>query len=358
MSWKQTTLTEALNLSIPIIQAGMAGGITSPELVATVSNLGGLGTLGAGYLSPEKIRKSIHAIREKTSRPFSVNLFIPSPHHVDTASIARMKKHLQSFEGALGVSQLEKTPNQELSFSDQVAVVLEEKVPIFSFTFGIPSADILQELKKNQTFLIGTATTVEEAVVLEERGVDVIVAQGSEAGGHRGTFQPSETLPLIGTVALVPQIVDQVSVPVIASGGIMDSRGVLASLTLGAAGVQLGSAFLTTIESNAHSQHKKALMESRDSSTMITTAFSGRPARGVHNQFIEEMNSYSGTIPPYPIQNNLTKPLRNIAAQQDNPEFMSLFGGQAASLSRIESAKELIQRIEQEVTEQLRRLSR
>lgn len=353
MTWHQTRLTELLQISYPIIQAGMAGGITSPQLVAAVSNAGGLGTLGAGYMTPETIREAIREIRNLTNRPFAVNLMIPTPYETDREKERLMRNHLRQFEKTVGSPHEEVIDQSFISFEEQVKVVLEEKVPVFSFTFGVLNPDVTQSLKSNQTVVIGTATTVREAVELEKHGVDAVVVQGSEAGGHRGTFLTSSNFPYIGTMALVPQVVDHVNIPVIAAGGIMDGRGVLASLALGAAGVQMGSAFLTTLESEAHQKHKEALIQSTDESTVITTAFSGRPARGINNTFIEEMKNYPYEIPPYPVQNALTRNMRKYASKQGNVEYMSLWAGQAASLSRLESVNELMQRNIQQVNQSL-----
>ncbi|SMO36468.1 NAD(P)H-dependent flavin oxidoreductase [Melghirimyces algeriensis] len=351
MTWKQTKLTERVNLSLPIVQAGMAGGVTTPDLVAAVSNGGGLGTLGAGYMSPEAMREAIMEIRQKTTRAFAVNLMIPTPYEEDAEAVQQMQDYLHAVEKKRGITTQGQTSRSGFAFEDQLNVVLEEKVPVFSFTFGTLEPSIIQQLQANGTWVMGTATTVKEALALEEQGVDAVVVQGSEAGGHRGTFQHAENMPYIGSMALIPQVADQLSIPVIASGGIMDGRSVLASLILGASGVQMGSAFLTTVESGAHERHKTALLQSTDESTVITKAFSGRPARGMQNAFIQEMKSYSGTIPPYPIQNALTKPLRKAASQQGNTEVMSLWGGQAASLGQLQSAGDLLHRVDQEVTD-------
>lgn len=313
-----------------------------------------LGTLGAGYMAPDAIRKEIREIRALTNRPFAVNLMVPSSYKNDLEKERRMKNCLQQFERAVGAPHEEPIQKSDYSFADQVNVVLEEKVPVFSFTFGIPEPTVIRNLQSNQTVVIGTATTVREAVRLEQSGVEAIVAQGSEAGGHRGTFLSSD-FPSIGTIALVPQVVDHVRIPVIASGGIMDGRGVLASLALGAEGVQMGSAFLTTAESGAHPKHKEALIHSTDESTVMTTAFSGRPARGIKNTFIGQMEHYSNLILPYPVQNNLTKNMRKYAAKQGKIEYMSLWAGQAASLGQLETARELMKRIIEQVHQGLER---
>ncbi|UOF92007.1 nitronate monooxygenase [Fodinisporobacter ferrooxydans] len=353
--WPHTKLTELLGIKYPIIQAGMAGGSTTPELVAAVSNAGGLGTLGAGYMAPEQMRKAIADIRERTDQPFGVNLFVPGAYEEDMQVIFQMQEYLKGIETRLGIQS---TSNRKPgiyaeSFAEQLSVILEENVPVFSFTFGIPDAAAIEALHSNQTKVIGTATTVKEALLLAERGVDAIVAQGSEAGGHRGTFLQSFESSLVGTMALVPQIADRVRLPVIASGGIMDGRGIVASLALGAAGVQMGTAFLSSFESGAHSKYKERILTSSDDSTVITRAFSGKPARGIKNEFITMMDTYGKKIPHYPIQNALTKEMRKAAAGQENTEYMSLWAGQAASLSQLASVEELMSRLIRGVTDTL-----
>jgi len=216
----ETFLTRKLNIRYPIFQAPMAGGPTTPDLVAAVSNAGGLGNLGAGYLTPEQLRNTINKIRELTDRPFGVNLFVfEQPEESEEETIEEMSDYLNFYRNELGIQQNPSLQKYSESFEEQVQVVLEERVPVFSFTFGIPSTDVFQRMKQRGTFVIGTATTVDEAIQLEASGADAIVAQGSEAGGHRGTFLKNVSISLIGLIALVPQIVDHVSVPVIASGG-------------------------------------------------------------------------------------------------------------------------------------------
>jgi nitronate monooxygenase len=278
-------MLKTLNLTYPIIQAGMAGGATTPNLVASVSNTGALGTLGAGYMSPNQIRTAIHLIREQTTNPFAVNLFIPEPAQElpDQKQINHMNQILNTYRKQLNIPESPHVTEFSESFEEQLVAVIEEKVPILSFTFGIPSPSVIQELKRHHIILIGTATTVGEAITLEQQGIDMIVAQGSEAGGHRGSFIKDHTQSMIGTMALVPQIVDRVSLPVIAAGGIMDGRGMAAALALGASGVQMGTAFLTCEESGAHPSYKEALLNSGDDQTAITLAFSGKAARGLNN---------------------------------------------------------------------------
>ncbi|MBE3595972.1 MAG: nitronate monooxygenase [Hydrogenibacillus sp.] len=362
--WYETAITRLFGIPYPLIQAPMAGGPTTPELVAAVSNEGGLGFLGAGYMSPEAIRAAVRRIRELTDRPFGVNLFMPEKHlPVDWDGVNRMKDYLKTLhpfgkEIAEELNDLSFETNLEDAFAAQMTVVLEERVPVFSFTFGCPTREEVSAWKARGIRVIGTATTVAEAVRLEEAGVDAVVAQGYEAGGHRGTFLGFDASALIGTIALVPQIVDKVGVPVIAAGGIMDGRGIVAALALGASAVQMGTAFLASRESGAHPSYKKAVLHSRDTSTVITAAFSGKPARGIQNAFISLIHEYDAPIPPYPIQNALTRPMRNWAARQSDPEFMSLWSGQASALSREAGAGEIVRRLIQETEQMLSILNR
>lgn len=342
--WPETEVTKRLAIRYPIIQAGMAGGITTPELVAAVSNGGGLGTLGAGYMSPEEMRKAIREIRSRTQKPFGVNLFIPQPMEEREEVIEDMIWHLHGYRKKLKLSKgpVKLAPIQD-AFMEQIEVVLSESVPVFSFTFGVLPGDLLGKMKRAGMAVIGTATTSTEAVFLEESGIDMVVAQGSEAGGHRGTFLGSYENALIGTMALVPQISRKVNIPVIAAGGIMDERGIAASFLLGASGVQMGTAFLTCEESGAHRAYKEALLHrKKEEGTAITHAFSGKAARGVRNTFLKEMENYPGKIPTYPIQNALTQDIRSAAARQERVEYMSLWAGQAYPLCRTQSATGLI----------------
>lgn len=351
--WSNHELSQRLHIKWPIIQAGMAGGTTTPELVAAVSQAGALGTLGAAYMNAEQIRTAIRAIRERTDNPFAVNLFIPEPFDANqevAESVSRAMNEVRS--------QLNLPPDPEVArymepFEEQMAVVVEERVPVFSFTFGLLDQVWLRQLKEQGVTVIGTATTVREAVALERSGVDMLVAQGSEAGGHRGSFLPDAPSNRIGTIALVPQIVDRVNIPVIAAGGIMDGRGIAAAFALGAQAVQLGTAFLTCVESGAHPLHKRAVLEARDEDVVITRAFSGKPARGVVNDFMSLLAPLEQEIPAYPVQNALTRDIRTAASKQQKSEYLSMWAGQAASLAQACTAKELIQHLVDE-TEQVR----
>jgi nitronate monooxygenase len=340
--WHANSFTSRLKVNWPIIQAGMAGGTTTPELVAAVSAAGGLGTLGAGYMSAEQMRLAIRAIRELTDKPFGVNLFVPESFDSKQPVAPAVSAAMNAVRERLGIPADPAVTRFAEPFEEQMAVVVEEQVPVFSFTFGLLEQQWLTKLKQRGTVTIGTATTVREAVALEASGVDMVTAQGSEAGGHRGSFLPDSPSNLVGTMALVPQIVDRVSIPVIAAGGIMDGRGIAAAFALGAQAVQLGTAFLACQESGAHAQHKRAVRETNDEATVLTRAFSGKAARGIENEFMTLLAPYDRELPPYPVQNALTRDIRSAAAKQDKADYLSLWAGQAAALSRGVSAAELV----------------
>ncbi|MGI8314227.1 NAD(P)H-dependent flavin oxidoreductase [Halobacillus mangrovi] len=349
--WNYNRLLELLNIHHPIIQAGMAGGVTTPELVAAVSNAGGLGTLGAGYMTPETMKESIQEIKDLTQSPFGVNVFVPENPHATEKEIEEANRLLEPFRNELGIKDEAKPQVDESLFENQINVIIEEQVPVCSFTFGIPPKGIIRDLKNEGIVLMGTATTVEEAILNEQYGMDTVVAQGSEAGGHRGTFSGSYNQSMIGTMSLIPQVADQVKIPVIAAGGIMDGRGVRASLVLGADGVQLGTAFVTCKESGAKPQHKESILHTSETETVITRSFSGKPARGIKNTFIKEMEAHERELLDYPLQNSLTKGIRKEAAKQNRPELMSLWSGQSPRLSQSGSAAEIVKSIVAHVRE-------
>jgi nitronate monooxygenase len=355
--WPTTRLTELFGIRYPIVQAPMAGGVDNPALAAAVSRAGGLGSLGAGYLAPEEIRRQIRAVRALTDRPFAINLFVTGPAAPDDAAVARANARLRPFREELGLPEPALPSRFGESFAAQVAVIAEERVPVFSFTFGIPGPAELQALKSAGCLLVGTATSVAEGRALQAAGVDAISAQGAEAGGHRGGFLPDGEGALVGVVALVPQLADAVAAPVIAAGGIADGRGIAAALALGAAGVQLGTAFLRAAESGASAAYQRAIAGAADDDTTLTRAFSGRAARGLANRFTRALSAEEG-LPPFPIQNALTRDIRAAAAKAGDPGLLSLWAGQAAALAVEAPAAEIVLRLARETEERLRDLGR
>ncbi|MBM7655467.1 NAD(P)H-dependent flavin oxidoreductase [Neobacillus cucumis] len=328
-----TKLCKILGIAYPVIQAGMAGGPTTVELVASVSNAGGLGTLGAAYMKPEEIRTAIRKIKEQTSKPFAVNLFCTNWTD-QYAGVEESQKVLNAIRERLGLKQSNQKVITNNFFEEQFEVLMEEKVSVISSAFGIFPQDKMIQAKERGIKVTTMVTTVREAQLAESEGTDIIIAQGSDAGGHRSTFEIEKNSlgAAVGTFSLVPQVVDAVSVPVVAAGGIMDSRGLVAALALGAQGVQMGTAFLTTMESGAHSAYKQALINSTEESTVITKAFSGRPARGIKNAFMRAYEDMNLSPADFPTQNTLTNDIRKQAALQNNPEYMSLWAGQGTRL--------------------------
>ena len=358
--WYDTPVTSMLNITYPIVQAGMAGGVTTPQLVASVSNAGGLGSLGAGYMTPEQMKKAISDIKLLTPKPFAVNLFIPEDDPSSEESIANVQLKLQGYADQLGISDQERKRKSFLEtqkeYQEKLQIIIDEAVQVCSFTFGVPSIEDVQRLKKEKMMLVGTATTVKEAIINEKRGVDLVVMQGMEAGGHRGTFTGDFQASLIGSTSLIPQTVDAIQIPVIAAGGIMDGRGVLSMLALGADAVQMGTAFVTCQESGANPIHQHAILTSTEDQTVVTPVFSGKPARGINNDFVGEMEGLND-LPGYPTLNTLTKEVRKQAAIQKRPEWMSLWSGQSPRLSTSKSAEQIIDHSVKQVTDILERLT-
>ena len=341
-----TAITHLLGCDHPIVQAPMAGGGDTPALVAAVCNAGACGFIGAAYLSPQQIRAAAHAVRERSARPFGINLFAPTaatPVSDIDAARARLSPYYAEF--GLAVPEYVAAPDR---FDAQLEAALDGGARAISFTFGIPPAPALQAIKARGCALIGTATTVAEALALRDAGFDAIVAQGSEAGGHRGSWLGAFEDAMVGTIALVPQIVDATSLPVLASGGIMDGRGIAAALALGAGAAQMGTAFLGCDESGIVEEYKTRILQAAEDGTRITRAFSGRPARGIVNRFLREMEAAAAQTPPFPIQNALTRPLRDAALKHGRADLLNLWCGQAPRLARRLTAAQLIARLVEE----------
>ena len=352
-AWTENRLTSRLGLQYPIIQ-GPLGGLSSQRLTAAVSNYGGLGSFGAHGLKPETIRLVIREIKALTPKPFAMNLWVSmedegaftSTEEAFHRSLAPLAKHIES----VGGSKPSYRPYEPIRFEDQVQVLLDEGISAFSFIYGIPSKQILDEFRSKGIALIGTATTVDEAIALELAGVDVIAASGFEAGGHRGSFlQPSED-SLTGTMALVPQVVDAVKLPVVAAGGIGDARGIVAAFALGAEGVQMGTAFLACEESGASALHREALLAGQPKQTALTRGFTGRLARGIKNHLLDELNQKDIEILPYPLQRALVRNLSIPAEKAGRSELLPLWAGQSATLSRCTDVRAVLDKLVTEVS--------
>jgi nitronate monooxygenase len=354
--WNRTRVSRTLGIEYPIIQ-GPLGGFSSQKLTAAVSNFGGLGSFGAHSLAPSAIHDVIAEIRSLTSRPFAMNLWVSmedegaasSGSEAFAKALSPLAPHIES----LGGVQPSFAPYVPMRFEEQTRVLIDAKVPVFSFIYGIPPREILEECRRQGIKTIGTATTPEEAVAMEQAGVDVIAASGFEAGGHRGSFlRPAED-SLTGTFSLVPQVADAVSLPVVAAGGIADARGIVAAFALGAEGVQMGTVFLACMESGASELHRQAILNGRARHTGLTRGFTGRLARGVHNQLLEELNQPEVEILPYPLQRFLMRNLALPAQKAKNAELLALWAGQSASLSRCSDVKILLANLVSEVSTKL-----
>lgn len=353
--WNENRLTAKLRIDYPIIQ-GPLGGLSSQKLTAAVSNFGGLGSFGALNLSAEAIKEVIAEIRALTSKPFAMNLWVSqedegtrrSDERAFDRSLAPIARHLSELGAPLPTY---KPYSPATRFEDPARALIDAKVPVFSFIFGIPPKEILEECRMKGIVTIGTATTPEEGAALQEAGVDAVVASGFEAGGHRGSFlRPAED-SLTGTLSLIPQVVDIVDVPVIAAGGIGDARGVVAALALGAEAVQMGTVFLACEESGASRLHRETLRRRDAKHTALTKGFTGRLARGIRNRVMEDLNRAGTEILPYPLQRELVRNLTIAAQAAGRADLVPMWAGQSANLSTCTDVSAFLTSLVEEVSE-------
>jgi nitronate monooxygenase len=336
------TLQTFLNIELPIVQAPMAG-VQASALAIAVSNAGGLGSLPCAMLNPAALRNELALIRQHTDKPFNVNFFSHTTPPADAEREAAWRRTLAPYYTEFGIdpANIPAGPGRE-PFSAEVADVLAEfKPPVISFHFGLPAPELLARVKTWGAKILSTATTVDEARWLEAHGADAIIAQGAEAGGHRGIFLSDDLSTQVGTFALVPQIVKAVNVPVIAAGGIADARGVAAAMQLGAAGVQIGTAYLLCLEATTSAIHRAALKGDAARHTAITNLFTGRPARGIVNRVIREVGPIGKTVPAFPLATSAMAPLRAKAESQGSGDFSPLWAGQNVGGCKEVSAAEL-----------------
>ncbi len=335
----------------------MAGGPTTPELVAAVSDAGGLGSIGAAMLGPDALRDAIRRVRALTERPFGVNLFasLPAPR-TDAETAAAVDAALAPHRERFGLPRPDRSARQppRPALDDQLQVVLEERVPVFSSTFGLIPAE---PMRGAGITTIGTATSVAEARAQAGAGVDALVAQGAEAGGHRGTFLGEFAHALVGTMALVPQIADAVDLPLIAAGGIADGRGIAAALALGADGVVLGTAFLACPEAGVTDGYRRAVLAAADSATSVTAVYTGRPARAIRTPLVNDLERSGAAPADFPAQAGLLADLRAAGVERDDPDLLFLLAGQAAGLSRSLPAGQLVATLVRETRDRLRALA-
>lgn len=339
-------LTTLLNIRYPIIQAPMAG-VQGSALTVAVSNAGGLGSLPAAALSLEQLRAELEIIQAQTSRPYSVNFFCHQPEAFDLQREQRWREQLTPYyqEFSLSPAEIATTAPWQPFNAAKAQLLAEFQPPVVSFHFGLPSAELMQRVKSWGAKVISSATTVAEACWLEQHGADLIIAQGLEAGGHRGIFLSQDLTSQLGTMALLPQIVAAVDLPVIAAGGIADARGVNAALTLGAAGVQLGTTFLLCDEANTSAVHRAALQSDGRRHTAVTNVFSGRPARSIVNRLVREQGPISEHTPPFPMAAIALLPLRQQGEASGSGDFSPLWSGQNNSGCRAISAAAMVRRL-------------
>eukprot|EP00119_Amphimedon_queenslandica_P003868 XP_003391140.1 PREDICTED: uncharacterized protein LOC100641102 [Amphimedon queenslandica] len=333
--WPDRRLLDLLSLTVPIIQAPMAGA-NDAAMAAAVSEAGGLGSLPCAMLTPDRARAEYRSLRQRTQKPVNMNFFCHTPPAIDPERERRWKSRLAPYYREFGIDPDKDAPAvTRAPFDDAMCEVVEDCRPqVVSFHFGLPAPKLLERVRATGCKVLASATTVEEARHLAERGCDAVIAQGQEAGGHRGVFLGGMVQAQPGVMALVPQVVDAVEVPVIAAGGIADGRGIAAAFALGASGVQIGSAYLITSESIIGDLHRTALATSRDDQTALTNLFSGRPARGIINRIMQEIGPISPDAPPFPTAAGPLAPLRTAAEATGSNDFTPLWSGQALPLAR------------------------
>jgi len=328
------------NIQLPIIQAPMAGAMDSAMVIA-VSQAGGLGSLPCAMLTADQMRSELETIRSQTRKPINVNFFCHEPPLFDGSRDLAWRQRLSSYYFELGLDPEVPAPRAtRLPFDGAACELVEEFKPeVVSFHFGLPDQALVARVRATGAKILSSATTIEEARWLEDHGCDAIIAQGYEAGGHRGMFLTEDVTTQVGTMALVPQIVDAVKVPVIAAGGIADGRGIVASFALGASGVQIGTAYLFCPEAKIAAVYRAALKKANQ--TAITNVFSGRHARGIVNRIVRELGPMSDLAPPFPLAGGAISPIRRKSEAAGSEDFAQMWSGQAAGLGRELPAGEL-----------------
>jgi nitronate monooxygenase len=356
--WPDRRLLDLFKVDVPIVQAPMAG-VQDVDIMIGAAEGGALGSLPCAMISAEKAREQVQIFRQRVSAPLNMNFFCHTAVEADAAREAGWRKRLASYFQELGLDPgMSVNAANRAPFDAQMCELVEELKPeVVSFHFGLPDKALLTRVKAAGAIVIGAVTIVREAVWLEQNGVDAIIAQGAEAGGHRGMFLTENIASQPGTMSLVPQVVDAVRVPVIAAGGIADGRGIAAAFALGAAGVQIGTAYLRTPESKASALGKAALAAASDDATVITNVMTGRPARGVANRVMREVGPVSSDAPAFPHAATAFAPLKAAAEKLGRVDFTNLWAGQSVALGRELGAAELTRTLAAEARERLKKLS-
>ena len=352
--WPNDRFIKLSGIELPIIQAPMAGSALS-DMVVAVSQAGGLGSLACALLSVEQARNELETIRRKTSRPINANFFYHQPPREDGARERKWIHRLDAYYTELQADRNTSIPQSARApFDEKMCdLVMEFHPEVVSFHFGLPDKNLLLRVKTTGAKILSSATSVDEARWLEDQGCDAIIAQGFEAGGHRGMFLTDDVSTQVGTIALVPQVVDAVKVPVIAAGGIADARGILAAFVLGAAAVQIGTAYLYCPEAQISPLYRQALRGAKDNNTAITNVFTGRPARAIVNRFMREVGPMSDVVPKFPLAAATLAPLRAKSEMAGSADFTPFWSGQAARLGRELPAGEFTKQLAAEVLEKL-----
>lgn len=352
--WPDARLIDRLKIEHPILCAPMAGAMDH-ELAAEVAQGGGLGSLPCAMLDLEQVRSEVVKYRARTDKPVNVNFFCHTPPELNNAREAAWRERLAPYYRELRIDPAAPVPSSMRRPFDAAfcELMLELKPQVCSFHFGLPEPALFAKLKDAGIFTLSSATTVAEARYLEQRGIDAIVAQGNEAGGHRGMFLTGDVASQAGTFSLLPQVVDAVKVPVIAAGGVTDARGIAAAFVLGAAAVQLGTAFLFCPESKISRLHRAALKNATDDGTALTNLMSGRPARGLHNRLMRELGAIS-QAPAFPLASGAIAPLRAAAEAAGSSDFSPLWSGQSAALGVEMPAREFVRKLAEEARARLR----
>jgi nitronate monooxygenase len=355
--WPDRRLLELLKIELPIVQAPVAGAMDW-ELAAAAAEAGALGSLPCAMLNADQVRAQLGKIRAHTKKPINLNFFCHTPPMLNNEREAHWRERLAPYYRELAIDPAAPIPSSNrTAFDPAMCEIVEDMKPeVVSFHFGLPEPGLLKRVKRAGCIVISSATTSAEARWLEEHGVDALIAQGNEAGGHRGIFLSDELATQAGTFALVPQVVDAVKVPVIAAGGVTDARGVAAAFALGAAGVQIGSAYLWCPEAKISAPHRAALKSARDDGTALTNLMTGRPARGFINRVMREIGPISEVAPEFPLAAGALAPLRAKAEAQGSGDFSPMWAGQAAALGRAMPAGELTKALAAEALERMRAL--